>query len=316
MVYERYGGPDVLELRDVPTPAPGRGEVLIEVVATSINLSDWEGLRGSPGYARIGGLFRPARPILGSDVAGRVVGVGEGVSQFAVGDEVFGDNLARQGGFAEFVVAPESAIARKPPELTFAEASAVPQAGAIASQAVALAAPGSRMLINGAGGGSGSFMVQLAKAKGVHVTAVDNAGKLDFLEALGADAVMDYRREDFTRTGSYDLIVDLVARRSVFAYRRALAKGGRCVVVGGTSRTVLRMVTIGPLLGVLTGAHLGLLIVRQGPAGFASVAALCASGRLDIHIDRVFGLEEVPAALTWHGEGKAMGKVVVALKDA
>lgn len=316
MVYERYGGPDVLELRDVPTPAPGRGEVLIEVVATSINLSDWEGLRGSPGYARIGGLFRPARPILGSDVAGRVVGVGEGVSQFAVGDEVFGDNLARQGGFAEFVVAPESAIARKPPELTFAEASAVPQAGAIASQAVALAAPGSRMLINGAGGGSGSFMVQLAKAKGVHVTAVDNAGKLDFLEALGADAVMDYRREDFTRTGSYDLIVDLVARRSVFAYRRALAKGGRCVVIGGTSRTVLRMVTIGPLLGVLTGAHLGLLIVRQGPAGFASVAALCASGRLDIHIDRVFGLEEVPAALTWHGEGKAMGKVVVALKDA
>lgn len=315
MVYERYGGPEVLELRDVPRPTPARGEVLIEVVATSINLSDWEGLRGSPGYARIGGMTRPARKILGSDVAGRVVAVGDGVSRFAVGDEVFGDNLAHMGGFAEYVVAPESALALKPPELSFAEASTIPQAGAIASQAAALAAPGSRMLINGAGGGSGSFMVQLAKAKGVHVTAVDNAGKLDFLRVLGAEEVIDYRRDDFTRAGRYDLIVDLVAYRSVFAYRRALATGGRCVVVGGTSRTVLRMVTIGPLLGMLTGAHLGLLIVRQGPVGFASVAELCTRGEVGIHIDRVFRLEDVPAALAWHGEGRGMGKVVVAVRE-
>lgn len=314
-MYERYGGPEVLELRDVAAPSPAAGEVLIEVVAVSVNLSDWEGLRGSPAYARFGGLRRPAHPILGTDVAGRVVAVGDGVTDFSVGDEVYGDNLPRYGGFAEYVAVPVSAIVRKPPTLTFAEASALPQAGAIASQAVELAAPGSRMLLNGAGGGAGALAIQLANAKGVRVTAVDNAGKLDYLRELGAEQVIDYRRTDFTRTGPYDLIVDLVAYRSVFAYRRALAKGGRCVIVGGTARTLLRMVTVGPLLGLLTGARLGVLFVRQGPRGFASVAALCETGAVRVRIDRTFPLEEVPAALAWHGEGRACGKVVVMVRD-
>jgi NADPH:quinone reductase-like Zn-dependent oxidoreductase len=315
MVYEEYGGPEVLELRDVPTPAPASGEVLVEVVAVSINLSDWEGLRGSPAYARMGGLRRPSRPILGTDVAGRVVAVGPGASRFAVGDEVYGDNLPRGGGFAEYVAMPESAIARKPSALTFAEASAIPQAGAIAAQAVALAEPGARMLINGAGGGAGTLAVQLAVAQGVRVTAVDNAGKLAYLRELGAERVIDYRRTDFTRTGPYDLVVDLVAHRSIFAYRRALAKGGRCVVVGGTARAVLRMATVGPLLGLLTGAHLGVLLVRQGPRGFGPVAELCESGAVSVRIDRVFPLEEVPAALAWHAEGRACGKVIVAVRE-
>jgi NADPH:quinone reductase-like Zn-dependent oxidoreductase len=315
MVYEEYGGPEVLELRDVPTPAPASGEVLVEVVAVSINLSDWEGLRGSPAYARMGGLRRPSRPILGTDVAGRVVAVGPGASRFAVGDEVYGDNLPRGGGFAEYVAMPESAIAHKPFALTFAEASAIPQAGAIAAQAVALAEPGARMLINGAGGGAGTLAIQLAVAQGVRVTAVDNAGKLAYLRELGAERVIDYRRTDFTRTGPYDLVVDLVAHRSIFAYRRALAKGGRCVVVGGTARTVLRMATVGPLLGLLTGAHLGVLLVRQGPRGFGPVAVLCESGAVSVRIDRVFPLEEVPAALAWHAEGRACGKVIVAVRE-
>ena len=314
-MYERYGGPEVLRLRDVPTPSPRAGEVLVEVVAVSINLSDWEGLHGSPAYARIGGLRRPAHPILGSDVAGRIVAVGDGVTGFAVGDEVYGDNLPSSGGFAEFVAVPATVIAHKPAALTFAEASAIPQAGAIASQAVALAEPGSRMLLNGAGGGAGTFALQLAKAKGVHVTAVDNAGKLDYLRELGADDVIDYRRTDFTRTGPYDLVVDLVAHRSVFAYRRALATGGRCMIVGGTARTVLRMATVGPLLGLLTGARLGVLLVRQGPRGFGAVAGLCESGELRVRIDRTFPLEEMPAALAWHGEGRACGKVVVAVSE-
>lgn len=315
MVYERYGGPEALELRDVPVPVPAAGEVLIEVVAVSINLSDWEGLHGSPAYARLGGLRRPAHPILGTDIAGRVAAVGDGVTGFAAGDEVYGDNLPRYGGFADYVAVPVSAIVRKPAALSFAEASAIPQAGAIASQAVELAAPGSRMLLNGAGGGAGALAIQLATAKGVRVTAVDNAGKLDYLRALGAERVIDYRRTDFTRTGPYDLIVDLVAHRSVFAYRRALAKGGRCVIVGGTARTLLRMVTVGPLLGLLTGAHLGVLLVHQGPRGFAAVATLCEAGEVGVRIDRVFPLEELPAALAWHGEGRACGKVVVAVRD-
>jgi NADPH:quinone reductase-like Zn-dependent oxidoreductase len=315
MVYERYGGPERLALREVASPKPARGEVLIDVVAASINLSDWEGLHGEPAYARLGGLFRPRRRILGSDVAGRVVAIGEGVSRLAVGDEVFGDTMPRYGAFADRVAAPEAAFAHKPSELSFAEACTIPQAGAIASQAVALAAPGSRMLINGAGGGSGAFAIQLAAAKGVHVTAVDNEGKLDFMRSLGADDAIDYRRTDFTQTGPYDVIVDLVAYRSVFAYRRALARGGRCVMVGGTARALLRMLTIGPVLGVLTGAHLGVLFVRPGPDHFAPVARLCASGDVKVHVDRVVPLEQLPSALAAHGEGRTLGKVVVAVRE-
>lgn len=315
-MYERYGGPEVLELRNLPIPLAGPGEVLVEVVATSINLSDWENLHGSPAYARIGGLRRPRQQVLGSDIAGRVVALGPGATRFAIGDEVFGDTLSTgSGGFAEFVAVPETALAAKPSRLSFAEASAIPQAGAIAGRAVALAEAGSRMLLNGAGGGSGSLAIQLAVAKGVAVTAVDNAGKLDYLRELGAQRVIDYRREDFTRSGRYDVIVDLVARRSIFAYRRALAKHGRCVMVGGTARTLVRMLTVGPLLGAATGAHLGVLFVHQGPVHFASVADKCASGEITVRIDRVFGLDEVPAALTWHGESRALGKVVVAVRS-
>ncbi|MEV4689262.1 NAD(P)-dependent alcohol dehydrogenase [Microbacterium sp. LWH3-1.2] len=314
VVYERYGSPEQLQVRDVPRPVPGAGEALVEVVATSVNLSDWEGLHGSPAYARLGGLFRPRRRILGSDIAGRIAAVGEGVTRFAIGDEVFGDIMPRYGGFAEFVAVPESALARKPAQLSFAEASALPQAAAIATHAVALAEPGSRMLLNGAGGGSGSLAMQLATQKGVHVTAVDNAGKLDFLRTLGAEAVIDYRRGDFARGGPYDLIVDLVARRSVFAYARALAKGGRCVMVGGTGRALIRMLTAGALLGAVTGRHLGVLFVRQGPSAFVPVAERCAAGEVRVHIDRVFPLDQVPEALAWHGEGRALGKVVVAVR--
>lgn len=310
-VYERYGSVDELRLRDVPTPAPGRGEVLVEVVATSVNLSDWEALRGSPGYTRLDGLRAPRTRILGSDVAGRVVAVGEGVVRFRPGDDVYGDNLPRRGGFAEYVVMPEKALAPKPATLTFAEASTIPQSGAIALQALASGAPGRRLLVNGAGGGTGSFLVQLAVARGMHVTGVDAEGKLDFVRRLGAQEVIDYRRTDFTRTGPYDLVVDLVADRSVFAYRRALARQGRCLMVGGTLRTLLRMLTVGPVVGALTGARLGVLLVRPGPRHFGPLADLCAAGEVAIHIDRTFPLAEAPEALTVHGTGRARGKVVV-----
>ena len=153
VVYDRYGPPEVLRVEDVPMPSPAAGQVRVKVAATSINLSDWESLRGSPVYARIGGLRAPARRTLGSDIAGVVDEVGEGVTRFRPGDEVYGDNLALMGGFAEYALAPESALAPKPAELTFAEASTIPQAGAIALQGTALAAAGRRVLINGAGGG-------------------------------------------------------------------------------------------------------------------------------------------------------------------
>ena len=315
VVHERYGGPDVLTLRDVPAPTPAKGQVLVEVVATSLNLSDWETLLGSPAYSRIGGLRTPARPVLGSDIAGRIAATGPGVTRFTVGDEVYGDNLQLKGGFAEYAVAPESALALKPSELSFVQASTIPQAGVIAMQGVAGAKPGARVLINGAGGGSGAFAIQLAKRAGAHVTGVDNAGKLDFMRRLGADEVIDYRREDFTRTGPYDLVLDNVAHRSVFACRRALARGGRYRCAGGTTRALLRTVTAGTLVGLLTGRRLGVLVVRMGPDHFTALTDLCVAGEVDIHIDRTFTLEQTADALAHVGEGRALGKVVVTIAD-
>jgi len=264
----------VLRTEQIPVPSPSAKQVLVEVAATSINLSDWECLRGSLMYARNGGLRAPARRVLGSDIAGHVTAVGSGVTRFSPDDEVYGDNLALVQGTAGV-------------------------------------RSGQRVLINGAGGGTGSFAIQLAKLSGAHVTGVDNAGKLDFMRQLGADAVVDYRSEDFTRLEPYDLVLDLVAHRSVFAYRRALARDGRYLCVGGTARSLLRVVTVGAALGVLTRRHLGMLIVKQGPTHFARAAERCMAGDLRIHIDRTFPLTEVPQALAYVGEGRALGKVVI-----
>ena len=311
VVYDRYGPPSVLRLTDLPVPTPGAGQVLVEVVATSVNLSDWEALVGSPAYARIGGLRRPGRRVLGSDIAGRVAAVGPGVTRFRRGDEVYGDNLGLKGGFAQLALAPESVLAPKPGSLTFAQASTLPQAAPIALQGTSGAGPGARVLVNGAGGGSGSFAVQLAKAAGAHVTAVDNAGKLDYLRSLGADAVIDYRADDFTRLGPFDLVLDLVAHRSVRDYRRALAPGGRYRAVGGSVRTMLSLLKAGTVLGRVSGRRLGVLAVKPGPAHFTPLEERYAAGEVRIHVDRTFSLDEVPEALSYVGEGKALGKVVV-----
>lgn len=312
VIYDQYGGPEVLHIDDVPTPSPGAGQVLIRVAATSINLSDWECLRGSPAYARIGALRSPKRASLGSDIAGVVEAVGAGVTRFRAGEEVYGDNLALKGGFAEYAVAPESVLARKPSALTFSQASTVPQSGAIALQGTRWARPGSRVLINGAGGGSGAFAVQLAKRAGAHVTGVDNGRKLDFMRSLGADEVVDYTMDDFTRLPQpFDLVLDLAAHGSVFAYRRALNHGGRYRCAGGSVGTLLRVLTAGSGIGFLSGRSIGVIAVKEGPAHFQPLAELCADGDVAIPIDRTFSLEDVPTALAYVGEGHALGKVVI-----
>jgi NADPH:quinone reductase-like Zn-dependent oxidoreductase len=311
VVYDRYGPPDVLRVEDIPVPVPGPSQVLVEIASTSVNLSDWEGLRGSPLYARIGGLRAPARRVLGSDIAGRVAAVGANVGRFRVGDDVYGDNLGLAGGFAEYAVAPEAMLAHKPEGLSFAESSTVPQAGSIALQGTASARPGQRVLVNGAGGGAGTFAIQLAALAGAHVTGVDNAGKLDYLRSLGAVETLDYRVSDFTRLEPFDLVLDLVAHRSVFAYRRALAPGGRYLCVGGAVPTLIGVATVGAVLGPFTGRRMGVLAVRQGPSQFQPLAQRLLAGDIRTHIDRTFTLEQVPQALAYVGEGRALGKVVV-----
>jgi len=315
VVYEQYGDPEVLSVDEVPVPLPGPRQILVRVAATSVNLTDWECLHGSPLYARLGGLRTPARSTLGSDIAGWVEAIGEDVTRFRPGDEVYGDNLGLKGGFAEFALAPEQALAHKPRELTFAEASTIPQAGAIALQGIGRADTPQRVLINGAGGGSGSFAIQLAKRLGSHVTGVDNADKLGFIRSLGADAAIDYRSDDFTdQENQYDLILDLVGHRSVLACRRALAPGGRYRWVGGSLPTMLRVMTVGSIAGLLTKRRLGLLAVRDGPDHFEPVTSLCVAGEVRVCVDRTFELDQVPDALTYVGQGRCLGKAVVEIE--
>lgn len=311
--YERYGPPEVLEVREVDLPAVGEHDVLIRVKAVSLNRSDWEVLVGKPFYARIGGLRRPKTATPGTDVAGVVEAVGSAVERFRTGDEVFGD-LMYHGGrtLAEYVSVPETALlAIKPPGLTFAEASTLPQSGMIAIQGMAGVAPGDRVLVNGAGGGTGGFLIQMAKAAGAHVTGVDNAHKQEFMKSIGADETIDYRVTDYTRTGPYDRIVDLICERSMFAIRRAVAPGGRYRVVGGHTRSLLSAATLGRLLSI-GQRSLGVLLVRPNRDDLARLGEMAASGELRTTIDRTYELEDLPEAMARLGEGRALGKLVVA----
>ena len=315
VVYTRYGSPDVLRIADVQTPVPKVGEVLVKVCAVSLNGSDWEVLRGKPLYSRIGAPFRPRRHILGSDIAGRVEAAGPGTTLLRVGDDVFADAFSHLGGFAEYVCLPESALARMPAGMTHEEAAALPQAGAIALQGIldkGRVQPGDKVLINGAGGGSGMYAIQLAKLHGAEVTGVDNGEKLEFMRRLGADYAIDYTREDFTRNGrTYDVILDLAAHRSVFAYRGSLSPGGRYLYVGGSVATLLQTLLLGPLIGRARDKKLRLLVVRQGVQNLAQLVELCQAGKVATHIDRRYELTDAPEALRYFGQGHAKGKVVV-----
>jgi NADPH:quinone reductase-like Zn-dependent oxidoreductase len=318
IVYKEYGSPDVLQLKEIEKPVPTDDEILIKVYAVSINGSDREGLIGKPLYARLGGLRRPGHPILGSDIAGRVETAGRNIREFQSGDEVFGELPGYHGGFAEYVCAPENTLARKPASLTFEEAAAIPQGGVIALQGIrekGQVQPGQKVLINGAGGSAGSFAVQLAKLHGAEVTGVDNTGKMDFLRSLGADYVIDYTREDFTKNGKqYDLVLDVIAHRSVFAYPRALKPNGTYFVVGGSVATFFQILLLGPWIKRTTGKNIRILVVPQNRKDLISITELCEAGKILPVIDKRYSLSEVPEALRYVGEGRAKGKVVITLE--
>ncbi len=237
IIYTKYGNPDVLQLKEVDKPYPKDDEVLVKVYAASLN--DWDDglLHGDFINRLINGLLKPKKKILGSDIAGRIEAVGKSVTLFKTGDDVYGDLSGRWGGFAEYVCALEKELALKPASMSFEEAAAIPQAAMLAVQGLidkGKIRPGQKLLINGAGGGVGTFAVQIAKLYGVEVTGVDSTGKLDMLRSMGFDHVIDYTKEDFTKNDKcYDLILDVKTNRSMFAYARALCRHGVYVTVGG-----------------------------------------------------------------------------------
>jgi NADPH:quinone reductase-like Zn-dependent oxidoreductase len=318
IVYEKYGSPDVLHLTELEKPTPTDDQILIKVHAVSVNGSDREGLIGKPLYSRVGGLLRPGNKILGSDIAGRVEFSGKNNTVFKSGDEVFGEIPGYHGGFAEYVCTHGKTMAQKPAGLTFEQAAAIPQAGVIALQGIrdkGQVQPGQTVLINGAGGSAGSFAIQLAKLYGAEVTGVDNSGKLDFMRSLGADHAIDYTREDFTKSGKqYDLILDLVAHRSVFAYQRALRPNGTYFFVGGSVAVIFQVLLLGPWIRRFTAKNIRVLGVPQNRKDLISITELCEAGKIVPVIDRRYPLSEVPEALRYVGEGHAKGKVVITLE--
>jgi NADPH:quinone reductase-like Zn-dependent oxidoreductase len=316
-VYTRYGPPEVLQLRELERPAPGDREVLVKVHAVSVNAADWRVLMARPFLARLGnGLLRPRRQVLGADVAGTVEAVGKDVRGLRPGDAVLGD-LARfgWGGFAEYACAPEEAWAAKPATLPFAEAAALPLAGVTALQGLRDAGrlrPGERVLIYGASGGVGTFAVQLARHLGAAVTAVCSASKLDLVRSLGADHVLDYGREDFTRSAErYDVILAANGYRPIRDYKRALAPGGRYVMAGGTTPQIFEALLLGPLVFAGSGKRMTALNASSNRKDLALLTDLFEAGKLRPVIDRRLPWSGLPDAVRYVAEGHARGKVVV-----
>lgn len=319
IVRDAYGPPDVLELADIEMPAVGDGDVLVRILAASLNQADLDYLYGKPFLTRMGtGLRRPRNRGLGLDAAGVVEAVGTGVGRFKPGDEVFGDlTQFGYGAFAEHACAPERAWALKPAGMTFEEAATVPQAAILALQGLRSPGrkiqPGARVLVNGASGNVGPFAVQIAKSLGAHVTGVCSTPKMDLVRTLGADEVIDYTTVDYTRTGQrWDWIVDVSGNRSILECRRALNPGGTYVMVGGPTSRIFAALLLGPLIS-LAGRKLGLMLWWKpfNQDDVAALKALIEAGRLAPVIDRRWPLREVPDALRYLKEGRARGKVVI-----
>lgn len=311
-LQDRYGTSDVVHVGDLPDPVPADDQVLLRVEAVSLNGSDRENLSGSPFYSRVGGLRRPRDPVPGSDVAGVVAAVGSVVTEYAPGDEVFGELAGYRGGLAELVATSPKLLARKPPGLSFTDAAAIPQAGSIAYRSTLGVQPGDRVLVNGAGGAGGAFVVGLAKHLGATVTAVDRADKADYLVGIGADDTIDFATEDWAEhRDRYDRIVDLVAHRSPYRVHRALRKGGSYLLLGGRTRILLAALTAGPVIRAATGKRVQVQVVPQSREDLEAVTALVTEGAVAPVIDRIYPLEKTPEAFARLAAGDNRGKIVI-----
>ena len=342
-VLREYGPPEVLRVEEVRTPTPADDEVLIRVHAASVNLGDWELLTADPLYITMlatlftrkprhdvgsptagdaparpaGRLFKPKFKILGSDIAGRVEALGRNVTQFQLGDEIFGDcSIGGFGAFAEYVCVPaKAALVPKPAGMSFEQAAAIPQAAFIALQGLrdkARVQPGQRVLINGAGGGAGTFAVQIAKMYGAEVTGVDGPSKLGLLRSIGAGHVIDYTREDFTANGQrYDVILDMAAFRTVFESRRSLTPNGIYLMAGGSWTALWQAAFLGPLISTTGNGRVMLLLAASKRNDLILMTELFEAGKVVPVIDACYPLHEAAEALRRIGQKQSKGKVVI-----
>jgi NADPH:quinone reductase-like Zn-dependent oxidoreductase len=323
IVYTKYGPPEVLHLKEVEKPVPKTNEVLIKVLAASLNAFDWHLHRADPFLVRLmgEGLLKPKNQRLGADVAGRIELVGKSVTLFKPGDEVFGDLAGHgRGGFAEYVCAPENALAPKPVGITFEEAAAVPMAGITALQGLrdkGEIQPGQKVLINGASGGVGTFAVQIAKSFGAEVTAVCSTRKMDMVRSLGADHVIDYTREDFTSNNQrYDLIFAANGYHPISAYKRALSSQGKYVMAGGSLPQMFQALLLGPWISMVGRKKMGAVTAKSNPKDLIILKELIESGEVKPIIDRCYPLREVPEAFRYLKDGHAVGKIVIHVEES
>jgi len=321
IVYHTYGSPDVLQLEEVEKPAPKDDEVLVKVSAASVNALDWHLLSSDIFLVRLNsGLLKPKHKILGADVAGRVEAVGQSVKQLRPGDEVFGDIFdSGLGGFAEYVCAREDALVLKPANMPFDEAAAVPVAALTALQGLrdkGQIQPGQKVLINGASGGVGTFAVQIAKALGAEVTAVCSTRNVDMVSSIGADQVIDYTKEDFTKKAQqYDLILAANGYQPILAYKRALSPKGRYVMSGGSMAQMFQAMALGPVISMTGSQKMGNFLARANQKDLLFIKELLEAGKIVPVIDKRYSLNEVADALRYFGEGHAKGKVVITVEN-
>ncbi|MFI5252987.1 MAG: NAD(P)-dependent alcohol dehydrogenase [Bacteroidota bacterium] len=317
--YSVYGSPDVLKFTEIEKPTPKDNEVLIRIRAASVNPYDWRIMRGKPLFIRLmmGGLLKPKLTRPGVDVAGIVESVGRNVTEFKPGDEVFG---TCRGAFAEYGCASESALAMKPANATFEQAASLPMAAITALQGLrdrGRIQRGNKVLVDGASGGVGTFAIQIAKSFGAEVTAVCSTRKMDTARAIGADQVIDYTREDFTKNGQrYDLIIAANAYHSIFAYMRALTQNGLYVMVGGSWPQIFQTMLLGPLLSRLGKKKIVFYVANFNKPDLLVLKDFLEIGKIVPVIDRRYPLSDVPEAMRYLEEGHAKGKVVITMEQS
>ncbi len=317
VVYTRYGSPDVLEFKNLVKPSPKENEVLVKIYAAAVNAADWHFLRGKPFLVRLMGygLLKPKKNILGLDIAGRVEEVGRNVKQFKPGDDVFGD--IGSGGFAEYASATEDRLVLKPANATFEEAAAVPVSALTALQGlrnIGKIQAGQKVLINGASGGVGTFSVQIAKSFGAEVTGVCSTSKMEMVRSIGADHVIDYTKEDFTKNGMrYDLILAANGYHSISDYKRALSLKGICVVAGGSGAQMLEFTFAGPFVSMTGSKKMTGVMAKPDKNDLLFLKELLEAGKIKPVIDRRYQLSEVANAIRYIEEGHAIGKVIITI---